>query len=563
METLSTQNRYKVVKRGEDLTLVPTQGLYNQPLFDLCAPDSLLSFVLMNSYSPALDAIGFETSNLYRLEQNMITYIAASGAAAGSPTTSDLSDPCAPGNGTEFGGINWVVEGWGRMRRTSDPRDITDVVTKYCLKTPVYTIGGEVIADDYEWDRMQLSNVILQDYQRRIINGNASSAGQADGLEQLITYGYTDPITGEVASSMDSTVIDYNENLMCSADGASDVTFNGNAIPDGSDLYSLISSFLRRTRVRINNSPNLTGAAKHIGLLSSEHMNALIECYVCHTTCGGELGQMMEVDARKALDALKSQLMSEQAITLSFQGVPVTFFTYDYGLISSTAIESNGTILGDIYILTTDVGNTPLMRLQVKSMTAAANHDAMSGTDMEVTDNGRFLSWKTYDNTCYRVSIEMQYRWRIVAPWAQMRITDVAATTILGAQVADPLSDFFWETNIAGQRYAKANRVFQSLTVPVGHNQFYERTTAATTLTVTAGNGLLREATGNPAPTAVVATSAATTGGGAITIAADGSFSYVPPSATYAGVDTYVFTVTNSQGTDTATVTIVSHTVAA
>lgn len=547
----NSRSNYKIVQRAgaEDLTVAATQGLYNQPLFDLCADDALLAFSLTNSYNPALDVIGFETSNVHLIKRQMLTYIAASGAAAGSASVSDHSDPCAPGNGTEFGTCGYELEGWGRLRRSSDTRDITDVIIKYCEKEPILDIAGNKIDDDYEWDAVRLMTVMLQDFQRRFIDGNKTVAGQHDGLEQIITYGYTDPDTDEVCSTMDSTVIDYGENAMCPEGGAEGVTYNGDAVADGYDIYDFFASFLRRTRQRIAMS-SLSGQATHIGLIPTEHLNCLIECWVCNTHCGGDQGQMMESEVQAVLNRLKSQLADDNSVVLSFHGVPIRFFMYDY------ALNSTGD-LADIYVLTPTVGNTPLLRIQVKDMNAVASHPAMAANEMRVTDNGRILTWTTVDHTCYRLHEEMQWRLFSPAPWAHMRIIDVSCVSIFGHISSDPLSPFYPESNLVASRRAIN---FTPYVAPQAVNDFYTRIVGAADLAVAAGTGLLaNDVLGYPAATATVVTNAATVEGGQIDILATGAINYTPPSATFEGVDTYVYTISNAEGSDTATVTIVSH----
>lgn len=68
--------------------------------------------------------------------------------------------------------------------------------------------------------------------------------------------------------------------------------------------------------------------------------------------------------------------------------------------------------------------------------------------------------------------------------------------------------------------------------------------------------GVLANDTGLPAPTAVPIAGGATTQGGTVTLNADGSFLYTPPTG-FTGTDTFTYTATNAQPpTDSATVTI-------
>lgn len=541
-----------LVKRtsSEALSIAPVDGLYNQPLFDLNADDSILAFTLWNGYNRALDAIGFTNSSVYSIQKNFLTYIAPAGTAAGSPVSSDHADACAPGTSVEAGGCSYKLEGWGRMRKTSDTRDLTDIPIRYSVMSPQYDIGGQMIEDDLEWDMIRLTTVMLQDFQRRIINGNKAVAGQSDGLLNLITYGYVDPVTGEECSSMDATVIDYGGNVFAPVNGATGVTFNGVAVADGYSFYHYVASWARRVRQRINNS-SLSGDPYHIALIPDVHLNSLIEAWVCHVHCGGDLDQAMRSETVALLNQYKEQLYTGGAVTLTFNGIPVTFYPYDYGLLDDPV---NGEpITGTIIFLTPRVGNTKLLEIQMKDMNQINRLE--TGEEYMVMDNGRFLSWNTVDHTCYRVNMEMQWRIDMPAPWAQMVITNVAADSIFGAISSDPLSPYFTETNLVKYPVA-TSATFTTHVAPVAANQFHS-VLLNTTLTVNAANGLLVGATGTPAPTATVATTAATTAGGEITIAANGSFTYTPPSATFTGVDTYVFTVSNSLGSDTATLTIV------
>jgi hypothetical protein len=184
------------VVRGDSITLPGTiDGIYNQQLFDPCSPDSLVALSLFGSYNPAIDAIGVVNSKYDNIHRDMITYVAADGAAAASPTSGRQTDACADGNSFESGGCAFSLSGWGRLRRSSDGRDITNENMRYCETQPSYDIGGVAIDNDYEWDLKRAATVLLQDIQRELIVGSAAVGGSADGLEQLVTYGYQDPDT--------------------------------------------------------------------------------------------------------------------------------------------------------------------------------------------------------------------------------------------------------------------------------------------------------------------------------------------------------------------------------
>ena len=90
-------------------------------------------------------------------------------------------------------------------------------------------------------------------------------------------------------------------------------------------------------------------------------------------------------------------------------------------------------------------------------------------------------------------------------------------------------------------------------TSPVAVDDSYS-TIGNIAITISAANGLLVNDFGLPSPT-VVNTSGASANGGSYTINSDGSFSY-EPAAGFTGADTFSYSITNGNGTDTASVTV-------
>jgi uncharacterized repeat protein (TIGR01451 family) len=85
--------------------------------------------------------------------------------------------------------------------------------------------------------------------------------------------------------------------------------------------------------------------------------------------------------------------------------------------------------------------------------------------------------------------------------------------------------------------------------------------TEGQTLTVPASNGLLSPAAGTSGPagdtlTAAGPASGTTTQGGTVSVNADGSFTYTPPSPTFTGSDTFGYTVSDGFDYATGTATI-------
>ena len=114
--------------------------------------------------------------------------------------------------------------------------------------------------------------------------------------------------------------------------------------------------------------------------------------------------------------------------------------------------------------------------------------------------------------------------------------------------------------------YVAAAQVQQTFTVgpklvadayaAIGNTQLVAAGHSAPTTPHTTASGTLLDNDGaDVAITLTTATDAATTAGGSITIAADGAFTYTPPTGLATGSDTYVYTATANAITRTATIT--------
>jgi hypothetical protein len=134
---------------------------------------------------------------------------------------------------------------------------------------------------------------------------------------------------------------------------------------------------------------------------------------------------------------------------------------------------------------------------------------------------------------------------------------------------AEPGQTITYDVNVANSGAADATGVNFSDTIdpnttlvpgslrvsPLAFADSYSAT-VNTALSI-AAPGVLGNDTGTPAPAAQPIAAGPTTQGGTVTLNADGSFNYTPPSAVFQGADTFTYTATNGLSpNDTATVTI-------
>lgn len=439
------QNGLKLIHRDGEMAIAASQGWYNQLFFDLCADEDLTSLSLAGSYSPVFDLFGVEYTNVEKVEEYFLTYIGPDGTAAGSPSSGIMTDPCDPPNEYEYGGCKLELEGWTQLGRSSPVRDITTLGMIQCENQPTYRLDGSPITDEFEFDMVGQVSTMLHDAHRYIIIGDGTLNGQSDGLEQQVRYGYQDPDTGEACTAMDSLIIDWNGNPVCIPDleTMEQVSVNGNPVTTQASIIDYLNAWTFRMNTRIKRAPRLrTGIPMIIGLMPQEIIAQLVACYVCYSVCGSfdvSAGFADNEDARAERNRLMQQL-ANGSVTLNFNGWPITLYPWDYELIDPV------TGFSDAYFLITRVGNQPLVRLQLKDMRKVVAK--ASRVEQSAIDGGRILAWSTFDNLCEQRHARMDMRLLLRAPWTALRFTNIASAPIFGHISGDPLSPYFFESNL-------------------------------------------------------------------------------------------------------------------
>lgn len=422
------------IQREGDLTLSTAARIYGStPLFNLEADDALMSLSFAGQ-NQLLDWINWTPTNEYKLQKYFIDYVRAADDGSGEPTVGYITDPCADGNGVEWGKTDFVLTDFARLRRISPVRDATKIGMKYAAVQPRYRLDGEVISNDYEYEVRITTEVLMQDLRRMLVVGNKTTSGMFDGLERLIKTGYTDS-NGAHASSMDSVVIDWNGNTMA---GGAGVTWNGVGVGSGYNFVSVLLSAFRRVMDRIRMSPSLSAAPIQVGdivFAAPTHINrALLDQYTGWSVAPGVAYNEVNLntyEARTFRNNLNGGMFGAGRIFLD--GFEIPLINYDWGLIK-------GPTRGDAYLLTGRAGGIKILEGQFLDMKAVP--PVYPGRNFRVQDNGLLLSWEVFDNTCVRYNVEMQPRLYCMAPWAQVRFMDIKATQPGGVLSPDP-----WETS--------------------------------------------------------------------------------------------------------------------
>lgn len=409
-------------------------------LFDLCGDADLISLSMMGQ-EPFLDWLGWEKTDVCEIRKNFITFIRPEDNGAGAKSSGYLANPCGDSNGAEWGTCDFLLEGFGRLRRHSPTRDQTKVGLRLCENQPRYRLDGAAIGDENEWDIRVVTEAIMQDFRNYLITANhtvGTDDGLFDGLQQLVNYGYTNT-HGRRCCSMDSIVVDWNCNAICDKLAAGHgATWNGVAIANGFDFIETLMAVYRKIRRRLQMAPalakNLT-PGDMIFVAPTELNQCLLDCYTCWSLCAESVTETRE--SRQFRDSLNGGMFGAGEITLD--GFRIPLMNYEWSMINSPTCF-------DAYLLVNQVGGQRLIQGQYNDL----SRNVSKIPNAEYTDGGRLLVMTDYDKTCVMHDVEFQPRLLAWAPWAQARFIDLRCSQPGGALSPDPWeSSFFPECSFS------------------------------------------------------------------------------------------------------------------
>jgi len=424
-------------------------------LFDPCMGADLMSLSFHGS-NPFLDWIGWQASLECLIRKAFLTWVAPEPAYGFHEhggqqhygelgcTPGYLADPCDKPNGAAWGGCDFELRDFARLRRHGPVRDVTYTGVKYCDLQPRYRLDGSVITDDREFDMRIVTEVLIQDLARMIITGNAATPGQFNGLQQLVKTGYTNT-QGQLCSTMDSIVIDWNGNPFA---GGAGITWNGLPVGDTFNFVDVLLAAYRRIKTRLSWAPSLSARNLRVGDMvlvgPTSLINCILDSYTCWSVCSnsavfsdtpnpGPIVGLNSFEGRRFRDSLNGGMFGFGRIFLD--GFEIPLIAYDWGL-------QNSPTLGDLYFLTGSVGAQKVLNGQYLDMnTVPLSYPELKYT---ATDGGRLLTWTERDETCARQNVEMRPRLLSYAPWTNVRFQDVQCAPPGGAISADPCDSSFY-----------------------------------------------------------------------------------------------------------------------
>lgn len=422
--------------RGKEasLTLSTMASLYGCcGLFEATDNAPLLSLTIEDE--PFLTWLGWQPNNECRQFVKLLTYVGPAGTAVGS-ATSGVAAACDDANGVEFGTCEILLPDKGRIKRASPVRDLTENNRKLWAQQPLYTKDGQQITDELMWSLTMAGIAVKQDFKRLLITGNAANANQFSGLQALVNTGYVNVHDGRRCTAMDSTVLNWNSQLM---------SYKRNGVHT---LVDYLIAIVRRIRLRAMTHLGSIAVGDMVLMMPTFLRDDLLNVFTCWSVCPGQQYNEVSIntfEARQFRNSLNGGTFGMGQIFVD--GEPVPIITYDWAAIGQAAPY----FTGDIYVLTRRIGNIPVMWGQYIDMTdpAAAFEREAGYAHYKATDNGRFLVyWKT-DNECVQGTVVLRPNIYLSAPWAQARIMNVAALTPLAPISPDPTSSYYAEEYLA------------------------------------------------------------------------------------------------------------------
>lgn len=405
------------------------------PFFARCE-DSLMSLHLGGRMG-LLDLFNWTVSDEYLRTFKFITYNRAE-QSGGSATPGWLADPCADPNKYEFGATEFTVTDFARYGRSGPTRDILKP-TRYCDTDPQYRLDGQAITSELEWDMRFAMDALRMDLFRDLIVGDSSTAGQMDGLQQIINTGYND--------MLNSMVFNWAGNDI-SGTGGGTITMNGTALTSTPDLIDLLLAIFRRYLQRMSWSPQLAGQnmnERTFVLVGPTNLcRNILSLFTCWSVCPG--GQYNETnlntyEARTFRDNINGGLFNAGYIWLD--GHTIHLMPYDWETM-------HGTAQGDLYFMTMAVGSSMLWEGEHLSAQAAVADMASRGVgEYFSTDGGRIIGLTNNQNLCVETNIWMRPRLVCRAPWLQSRIMNIVIDSTLDPISPDPESSFYPLTSFA------------------------------------------------------------------------------------------------------------------
>lgn len=440
-QDLRKAGNFAQLRVKETALTIPTDTLYGSTgLFGLCGPDDIIGLTVQDD--PLVGWLGFNPETSTEKFVKGWTYTDVTGTAAGSPSAV-YGAPCDDPPVSEKGVCEFVIGDFGNYHACGEGVDVSDIGMRKCDKQPTYTIpieglGPIRIDNDLDLETVNGALVVKHAVSRHLINGDANTAYQFNGLEQLVKTGYVST-AGNRCTAMDSWYLDWsNDDLSGATNGY------GNIIGVVREMWRNIRWRIRQTGLGMPREGDVALVMPY--WLARPFLD---EFAWWALKSGAQYEEVFRdnIATREFRNKYNGGLFNGGWIEID--GFKIHILEHDW----STVSQSAPYFCGDIYLLVRAIGGRRVFYGQYKPANMGADAVAAAAGyryfNVEQIQGGRGIRWMKFDNACVRPCVQFSPRLYLETPWAQGRIANVCVSAgAFNPMSVDPQSSYFIEDNI-------------------------------------------------------------------------------------------------------------------
>lgn len=407
-----------------------------RPLWkDGCDDGSILEYVGENGNLAMLRWIGLERANAQNESVKILTY------RGYDPTKSLVPDDvCCPGSKVITGGICTInYSCFGIVRLEAPPAKNGGTGLPNCVQDPRYTIGGEQITNDAEWNESVLSMGIARgiNYQFGKGAGPVGVSGKPDHWGWISLLDGTADEAGywDGCPDFKPHILDWNNKPTCDAKAQDGILWDGDPLAEKytTNLYKALMGIYKKLRTVFNRMPDLNNGGINYGDIAivgdPDAFECLMECAVCYTQCNSDITRIDSLEARNFMNELSQG--GEGWGEIRFGNVRIPLIPYnpicnDTGL---PALQNTDGTYNFAMIWRGSGANRPFV-LQYNPL-----DDARFGATRE---DGLILLDSYKKQHCYVDSATAEWRIKLRNPCLQTWIKNVQCDTIEACDIAFP-----------------------------------------------------------------------------------------------------------------------------
>lgn len=410
-------------------------------LFGLCGPDEVIGLSVGDD--PLAKWLGWFPERNHEKFIKGWTYFDQSGTAAGSVSGSVYGAPCDDPPQSEKMTCEFNIGAFGTYRGCGEPLNLADVGTRKCDKQPTYTlpiegVGRVRIDNDLVLETIAAAQLVKHEISRHLITGDASTAYQFNGLQNVVKTGYTDINTSNRCTAMDSWVLDWSNDDL---DG--DVNGYG-------DIIGVVKQMWRNIRWRISQaSVGMPREGDVVLVMPYWLAREFLDQYAWYALRAGAQYEEVfrdNIATRQFRDQFDKGMYNGGHIVID--NFRIHIIEHDWLPIDQVAPN----FCSDIYLLTRSLGGQRVLNGQFVPVDMGADAFAKQAGykyfNVETMQGGRALKWVKLDNACAQPCLLMRPRIYCETPWVQGKIENVCIDAgAWNPMSANPQSNYFLETN--------------------------------------------------------------------------------------------------------------------